>query len=373
MATPGNNENEPHPEDPGRRDLENKLKELGLDAQRWIPILQEHLGVTSVQALQHVQYKEILALKSQANHPWEKQALEKLLLLCNSQGSEEMKEKHWELVKKRQEQAQSALNDLREMQAAGKSREEVIVREKEEELRQVMEIPAKYWPLSEKPLVEVIENMERNLSLMENTLSHRENLPDRELLKRVSGGLALQGIYQTNHPEDLLEKREELISLPENFFLLNPQQRSGMETKEFLSSHEESMFTQSMEILGFSVSFLAKGGGWGLNLETSTKDSRYSDSRDVQKSHSEETYSCTTKFCYIPLASCHFARDQLHLSKSALQELKQLEDLLSYSDGAENHSLLKQRCEAFFKRERQQHQAVLPSVAQYVYGQLDQR
>ncbi|KAM9036265.1 interferon-induced very large GTPase 1-like [Sarcophilus harrisii] len=350
MATPGNNEGEPHLNDPRKRNLEDKLKELGLDAQRWIPILQEHLGVTSVQALQHVKHKEILTLKSQANHPWEKRALEKLLSLCNSQGSEEMQEKHWELVKKRQEQAQSALNELREMQAAGKSREEVIVREKEEELRQAMEIPAKYWPLSEKPLVEVIENMKRNLSLMESTLSHRENLPDRELLKRVSGGLALQGIYQTNHPEDLLEKREELISLPENFFLLNPQQRSGMETKRFLSSNDESMFTQSMEILGFSVSFLAKGGGWGLNLETSTKDSRSSDSRDVQKSHSEETYSCTTKFCYIPLASCHFARDQLHLSKSALQELKQLEELLSYSNSAETHSLLKQRCEAFFKR-----------------------
>ncbi|XP_051846773.1 interferon-induced very large GTPase 1-like [Antechinus flavipes] len=350
MATPGNNENEPHPEDPGRRDLENKLKELGLDAQRWMPKLQEHLGVTSVQALQHVQHKEILALKSQAKHPWEKRALEKLLSLCNSQGSEEMQEKHWELVKKRQKRAQSALNELREMQAAGKSREEEIVREKEEELRQAMEIPAKYWPLSEKPLVEVIENMKRNLSLMENTLSHRENLPERELLKRVSGGLALQGIYQTNHPEDLLERREELITLPENFFLLRPEQTTRMETKEFLSSQEEAMFTQSMEILGYSVSFLAKGGGWGLNLEASTKDSRSSYSRDVQKSHSEKTYTCTTKFSYIPLASCHFARDQLHLSKSALQELKQLEELLSYSNGAENYPLLKQRCEAFFRR-----------------------
>ncbi|XP_043851266.1 interferon-induced very large GTPase 1-like [Dromiciops gliroides] len=347
MSTPEDNDDEPHH---GRRDLEKKLRELGLDPQYWVPKLQECLGVTSAQALQHLQQREILTLKSQAKHPWEKQALEKLVQLSSNQGSEEMQEKHWVTVKERQEWAQSALKDLKEMQEAGKSRQEELVRKKEEELRQAMEIPPKYWPLPEKPLMEVIESMKRHLSLMECTLSHRENLPDRELLKQVSGGLALQGIYQTNHPEDLLEKREELISLPENFSLLSPEQGTRMETKEFLSSHEESMFTQSMEKLGFSVSFLAKGGGWGFTLEGSTSATRSSESREAHKSSSEHTYSCTTKFSYIPLASCHFARDQLHLSKSALQELKQLEELLSLSSGSESLQVLRQRCEAFFQR-----------------------
>uniref|UniRef100_A0A4X2K9R7 MACPF domain-containing protein n=1 Tax=Vombatus ursinus TaxID=29139 RepID=A0A4X2K9R7_VOMUR len=105
-----------------------------------------------------------------------------------------------------------------------------------------------------------------------------------------------------------------------------------------------------MEKLGFSVSFLAKGGGWGFNLEASANDTRSSDSRQVHKSHSKDTYSCTTKFSYIPLASCHFSQDQLHLSRSALQELKQLEQLLSHFSGAETHQLLKDRCEAFFQR-----------------------
>ncbi|XP_036602734.1 interferon-induced very large GTPase 1-like [Trichosurus vulpecula] len=348
MSTPGDKGDEPPHGDPGRQELEEKLRELGLDTQYWVPKLQEYLGVTSAQALQHLQQKEILTLKSQAKHPWEKRALEKVLQPSSGQGSEKMQENHWVTVKERQVWAQSALKELREMQAAGKSRQEVIVREKEEELRQAMEIPHKYWPLPEKPLTEVIENMKRHLSLIEGTLSHRENLPDRELLKRISGGLALQGIYQTNHPEDLLGKREELLSLPENFFLLSPAQGTRMETMEFLSSHEESMFTESMEKLGFSVSFLAKGGGWGFKLEASTNYTKSSDSREVHKSRSEHTYSCTTKFCYIPLASCHFSLDQLHLSRSALQELKQLEQLLSHSNGAETN--LKHRCEAFFQR-----------------------
>ncbi|XP_072466212.1 interferon-induced very large GTPase 1-like [Notamacropus eugenii] len=348
MSMSGNNGVEPPQGDPRTRELEEQLRKLGLDAQYWAPKLKEYLSVTSAQALQHLRQRETLTLKSQAKHPWEKQALEKLLQLLGAQASEKMQEKHWVTVKKRQERAQSALRELREMQVAGKSRQEVIVREKEEELRQAMEIPPNYWPLPEKPLMEVIENMNRQLSLMEGTLSHRENLPDRELLRRVSGGLALQGIYQTNHAEDLLGKREELLSLPEDFFLLSPAQGTRMETKEFLSTQEEAMFTESMEKLGFSVSFLAKGGGWGFNLEVSTNDTRSSDSREVHKSCSEHTYNCTTKFCYIPLASCHFSQDQLHLSTSALQELKKLEALLTHSSDTETH--LKHRCEAFFQR-----------------------
>ncbi|XP_036603603.1 interferon-induced very large GTPase 1-like [Trichosurus vulpecula] len=348
MSTPADDGDEPPHGDKGRKELEEKLRELGLDTQYWVPKLQEYLGVTSAQALQHLQQREILTLKKQAKHPWEKRALEKLLLLSSDKGSEKMQEKHWVTAKERQEWAQSALKELREMQRAGKSRQEAIVREKEEELRQAMEIPHKYWPPPEKPLTEVIENMKRHLSLMEGTLSHRENLPDRELLKRVSGGLALQGIYQTNHPEDLLVKREELLSLPENFFLLSPAQGTRMETMEFLSSHEESMFTESMEKLGFSVTFLAKGGGWRFNLEASASEIRSSDSREVFKSCPKHTYSCTTKFCYIPMASCHFSQDQLHLSRSALQELKQLEQLLSHCKGADTN--LKHRCEAFFQR-----------------------
>ncbi|XP_072466211.1 interferon-induced very large GTPase 1-like [Notamacropus eugenii] len=348
MSTPGNNDDEPPQRDPRRRELEEKLRELGLDVQYWAPKLQEYLSLTSAQALQYLKQREIQKLKSQAKHPWEKQALEKLLQLLGAQSSEKMREKYWVTVKERQKRAQSVLKELREMHVSGKNRQELIVREKEEELRQAMEIPPNYWPLPEKPLTEVIENMNRQLSLTEGTLSHREDLPDRELLQRVSGGLALQGIYQTNHPEDLLGKREELLSLPKDFFLLSPAQGTRMETKEFLSSHEESMFTESMEKLGFSVSFLAKGRVWGFNLEASTNDTRSSDPREVHKPCSEHTYSCTTKFCYIPLASCYFSQDQLHLSSSALQELKKLEALLTHSSDTETH--LKHRCEAFFQR-----------------------
>uniref|UniRef100_A0A4W2CIN6 MACPF domain-containing protein n=1 Tax=Bos indicus x Bos taurus TaxID=30522 RepID=A0A4W2CIN6_BOBOX len=109
--------------------------------------------------------------------------------------------------------------------------------------------------------------------------------------------------------------------------------------KEFTSSQEESMFTQTVEKLGFSVTALAKGGGWGISLEAGMDHSMHSESKKIQQSHSTHSYFCSTKFSYIPLASFHFPIDQLQLSNAALQELKCIEDLLG-----------KHRVEAFFQR-----------------------
>lgn len=97
--------------------------------------------------------------------------------------------------------------------------------------------------------------------------------------------------------------------------------------KEFASSQEESMFTQTVEKLGFSITALAKGGGWGISLEAGMDQSMHFESKEMQQSHSTHSYFCSTKFIYIPLASCIFPIDQLKLSNAALQDLKDIEDL----------------------------------------------
>uniref|UniRef100_A0A4W2HXQ1 MACPF domain-containing protein n=1 Tax=Bos indicus x Bos taurus TaxID=30522 RepID=A0A4W2HXQ1_BOBOX len=123
-----------------------------------------------------------------------------------------------------------------------------------------------------------------------------------------------------------------------------------METKEFTSSQEESTFTQILEKLGFSVTALAKGGGWGISLKAGMDQSMYSESKKIQQSHSTQSYFCSTKFSYIPLASFHFPIDQLQLSNAALQELKYIEDILDQSEDPDKLRLLRQRAEAFFQR-----------------------
>lgn len=255
-----------------------------------------------------------------------------------------------ESLKKRKMEAEQALQEQREMLSEQRQQQEEAVRKKEAVLRQTMEIPKEFWPSPENPPGEVMEDMQRQLKVMKGALSHRKNLLDRELVRHASGGLALQGIYKTSDQRCLIGKKEELLCIPTEFVLLGPTQGTRTEMKEFTSSQEESMFTQTVEKLGFSVTALAKGGGWGISLEAGMDQSMHSESKKIQQSHSTHSYFCSTKFSYIPLASCIFPIDQLQLSNAALQELKCIEDLLGKSEDPDKLRLLRHRVEAFFQR-----------------------
>ncbi|XP_036181153.1 interferon-induced very large GTPase 1-like isoform X2 [Myotis myotis] len=329
------------------QDLQEMLREAGLEVEYWLPMLQEHLSVTCAQALQHIEEEDLQKLKSQARHPWEKRALEKLL---NSNSLSKLQESQVKITKEEQKKAEQALQGPRDLLSEGRQRQEETVREKEAELRQAMEIPKEYWPPREKSLREVMENMEGKLNLNERTQSHRQNLPDRDLVRWASGGLALQGIYKTSSHRSLLEKREELLSVPKEFLFFGPEQSTRMGTWEFTSSQAESMSTQMIEKLGFSVTASAKGRGWELCLEADMDHGKHSESKETRQSHPEHSYFCSTTFSYVPLASCHFPMDQLQFSKAALQELKRIDDLLHQPAGPDRLPLLRHRSEAFFHR-----------------------
>ncbi|XP_015094026.2 interferon-induced very large GTPase 1-like [Vicugna pacos] len=343
-------DNEPQLRGKRRQELQEQLRELGLAVEFWLPKLREHLGVTCAQALQHLNEEDLQKLKSLAQHSWEERALERLLNLSHSNRLAELPESQVETLKKRLKQTKQALQELEELLSEGRQRQEEAVRKKEEELRQAMEIPKEYWPPPEKSLREVIEKLQKQLNHTEGTLSHRKNLPDGELVRYASGGLALQGIYKTSDQGGLIEKREELLSVPKEFSLCGPQQGTRMKTTEFTSSQAESMFTQTIEKLGFSATALAKGGGWGLSLKAGMDQKKDSESEERRQSHSKHSYFCSTKFNYIPLASCHFAVDQLQFSKPALQELKSIEDLLGQPTDSDRLPLLRRRTEEFFQR-----------------------
>ncbi|XP_014386100.1 PREDICTED: interferon-induced very large GTPase 1-like [Myotis brandtii] len=347
MDTAESTSDEPLVRGKSGQDLEKMLREVGLAVEYWLPKLQEHLGVTCAQALQYIEEKDLQKLKSQAQHPWEKRALEKLL---NSNSLSKLQESQVKVIKEEQKKAEQALQELRDLLSEGRQRQEEEVRKKEAELRQAMEIPKEYWPPPEKSLREVMEQMQGQLNLMEATLSHRQNLPDRDLVRWASGGLALQGIYKNGYQKELIQKRQELLSVPKEFLISGPEHGTRMETREFTSSQEESKFTQMTEKLGFSVIASAKGGGWGFSLEAGMELSKHSESKENQQSRSEHSYFCSTKFSYVPLASCHFPMDQLQFSKAALQELKCIEDILGQPADTDRVPLLRQRTEAFFHK-----------------------
>ncbi|XP_004418688.1 PREDICTED: interferon-induced very large GTPase 1-like [Ceratotherium simum simum] len=350
MGTAESTPDEPFLTGKRRQDLQEMLRETGLEVEYWLPKLQEDLGVTCTQALQLLEEKDLQKLKSQARHPWEKRALDKLLNLSQSNSLSELQGSQVEMIQKKLNQAEEALQELRDLLSEETQEQKKAVRKKGAELRQAMEILKVYWSPLKESLREVVENIQRQLNLMEGTLSYRQYLPDRDLVRWASGGLALQGIYKTRYRRDLIEKREELLSVPKEFSLFGPQQGTQIETKDFTSSQAESMFTQTIEKLGLSATTSAKGRGWGFSLEAGMDHSEHSTSMETQQSHSEISYFCSVKFSYVPLASCHFPIDQLQISKSALQELKCIEDLLDQPAGPDRLSLLRCKTEAFFHR-----------------------
>ncbi|XP_055972105.1 LOW QUALITY PROTEIN: interferon-induced very large GTPase 1-like, partial [Sorex fumeus] len=300
--------------------------------------------------LQHLEEKDLKQLKSHLTSLPEESALGKSFNMSQSNSLLDLQESQKKSLEEKQKQAEQILKELRDLLNEGRQGQEEAVRRKEEELRQAMEIPNEIWPSLEKSLKEVIENMLKQLNPLEQTLLSRQNLPAKELVSSASGGLALQGIYKTRLQRELLERREELLSIPEEFSLLRPEQGTRLETKEFTSSQEESIFTQKIEKLGFSASAIGKGSGWGCSLEAGMDHSQHSESMEAKQLHSEHSYFCSTKFMYVPLVSCHFPHDQLQLSKAALQELKCIENLLSHPEDPDRVHVLRSRIENFFLR-----------------------
>ncbi|KAM7027716.1 interferon-induced very large GTPase 1-like [Passerculus sandwichensis] len=330
--------------------LAEAFEKEGLDAGYWLPKASQILGIKCREALQHLKYEDYLKLECEVRHPWEKKALQKLLKIpYDKKTTKEVQKEHLDRKKQKQELAKQALKDLTEM-LNSHSHSQDALREKAETLWQAMENPKEFWPAPKKPLVDMLESIQKKPEQQEQSGGRRENIPDTEVLRRASGGLALQGIYRTSRPEDVLAKREQLLSIPEGFQLAGPEQGSLLERKEFSSSAAESTFTKSMEQLGFSISVSAKCSFWGIDLGGSVDQSSSSQSQDTHQSHSEQSYFCITKYQYIPLASCYFQRHQLRLSDAALQELQDMEEqLLSFSWEEDNPTLAK-ICENFFRR-----------------------
>ncbi|RMB94633.1 hypothetical protein DUI87_28868 [Hirundo rustica rustica] len=328
--------------------LAEELEKEGLDTGYWLPKVMQILGIKCREALQHVEHKDYLKLKCEVRHPWEEKALQKFLKIPDEKTTAKgVQKEHLEKTKQRQEVAKRALNDLTEMLNSSNQSQDAV-REKAETLWKAMEIPKEFWPPPKKPLADMLQSMQKQLEQQDLSAVRMENIPDTEVLRRASGGLALQGIYRTSRPEDVLATREQLLRVPEEFQLTGPEQGSLLERKEFSSAAAESTFTKAMEQLGSSMSVSGKADFWRVILRGGRDKISSSQPQDTHQSHSEQSYFCSTVYQYIPLASCYFQRYQLRLSDAALQELQDMEQLLCFTQ--EDEDALLERCERFFSR-----------------------
>ncbi|XP_075039418.1 interferon-induced very large GTPase 1-like [Mixophyes fleayi] len=330
------------------KELVNKLKETGLDSEHWLYVLKEQLGITNIQSLQHVIPEDCSVLEEKIRYPWEKRALHKLFNIPDSSVQiAEVQEKQCQLLKNKNEQASKILTQLKELRSEGKSRHDELVKHSEEEMWKALEIPSECSAPPEKSLVDLVDHFENLIKLRDESYLKRENLNDEEIIKCASGGLALEGIFQTKNIEDMFKKREPLLCIPNGFKLVGPEQSPAYQQKEFTSHEEESRFKRIVEKIGLSLSSSVTAGFMGLGIKCSTDYSKSSQSDKVSKQSSEHTDVCTTRYNYIPLASCYFTKDQLRLSQAAINELKGIENLIGINS---NEQILVTKCADFFQR-----------------------
>ncbi|XP_053553320.1 interferon-induced very large GTPase 1 [Bombina bombina] len=335
-------------EAPSRNVLEEMLTDLRLDPNYWLPILEKKLGVKDEKMLRFLGNEDYLKIEDKTRYPWEKQALKNLLKI-EAAALKRDQEERVQLMIKNKENATNLLAELRKMQSEGKSRLDKAVQEKEEKLRKAMDVPKECWPSSNESLQGMIATLQKDVESRDEVLSKITNMPSKELLLNASGGLALEGIYVTQNQEEALEKREQLINVPDDLQFTAPVQGPVFKQEEFFSSVSESTFHKSMEKLGFSLTCSAKGGFKGFNAEASISHSNSTETKQKRTTHTDHFYICTTKYNYIPLACCYIPKDQLSLSKASLQELKSIEKLVEYSTPAGN-DLIVNRYGDFFKR-----------------------
>ncbi|XP_005380565.1 PREDICTED: interferon-induced very large GTPase 1-like [Chinchilla lanigera] len=130
MATADYNTGEPLLGEERKQDLQEILNTVGLDSEFWLPKLQECLGVTCAQALLYLQEKDLQVLKSQVQDPGDITALEKLFDLSHSNIPPELQESPVEMINKRQQQVEEALQELKDLFLEGKQRQEEAMRRK---------------------------------------------------------------------------------------------------------------------------------------------------------------------------------------------------------------------------------------------------
>ncbi|KAM3919956.1 LOW QUALITY PROTEIN: interferon-induced very large GTPase 1-like [Leptodactylus fuscus] len=325
-------------------DLTKSLNDVGLKPQKWIPLFHKHLGVENTKSLEHTGPEDFQKIKKYAEFNWEEQALRKLLNVSSQASQKEVQD---EQVKKNNEKGKLQLDEVKRMNLEAKKNLQNSF-----QAAAMKEAPDMSTG-SSKPLAECLEakmaKYDHEPTIKEKQLL-KDGLCDTDVLLQASGGLALQGIYLTMNQEDVLQKRDHLLTVPSDFSLAHPQQKPVLEQKEFSSSEAETTFHKSMEKLGFTITTSAKGGFWNLQAEASVGYNSSSMSEQQQEAHNEYAYISTTKYSYIPLASSYITKDQLHLSSAALEELRSIEKLLEFCNETEKTTILREKYEHFFSR-----------------------
>ncbi len=305
------------------------LRSKGLDdTDKWQPKF-EKLGVQSEKSLQFLEgdKEAIEGLKKDATNV-EKKAIDNLFV----------KEKD-------QRDPKELLKELEKAKAEGLSRHNQRVQALESAIRTSLGITSKDFISNDSSLEKLISKLESELKISGQVIS-RDKLDQSLLLQKVSGGLALRGIYLTKQADDQLKERDQLLRVP-NDILITGLSSGKYNIEQFSSSRQEDKFVKTIETLGYSVAVSASGSFLGFSANASAATSSKTEDEKTTKFNEKESYSSTVKFSTIYVASYSFKSSDLIFSSDAKAELETICAILKSSPDSDNVQFA---CEQFFKK-----------------------
>ncbi|MCG8625443.1 MAG: hypothetical protein MJE68_26030, partial [Proteobacteria bacterium] len=274
-----------------RSELARHLQNEGLeDFNYWIPKFAE-IGVTNVSTLHLIEgnekvYHELKEQARKGNHV-EVAALQKILQFDVDKQKQEEHEKA--------EAAQENLQKLDEMQSN-------LSTEHGERFRSLDNKGAKQLGISfgaSHNLREELTAKHEHLLRGSGQEQARSWLDDKALLKKASGGRALQGIKLTDNLLDQLERRNQIIKVPEHVELRYTP--SSMDDYiHFESTDEEQEYIKKVREIGSGFAISGSAPVYGsVAIGGGRAKSKQTEDEQMQSKTATTTYISTARYLNI--------------------------------------------------------------------------
>lgn len=288
--------------------LKEKLKGEGLDPEFWSNKLKSKLGITCCESLAHVSPKDLKKL-GPFNYDWEKAALLKLV----HNGADDNSNTE---VKKVVKKIKSKIKPDNNFEETAKT--------KLEPLRTATTIPDGDW-VREKKQVNFKEALSSIQPVTETQPITRTEFDDNTVIKRVSGGRALMGIYFKQNLDDITELKKTVIQLCGDITMKGPSIKPEEQFVEFTSREKRDTFNKALDTTGKNGKIAVNVGVKDFGLKMQSSGTSLKDADHTQMENGEEIFYSKEKHAFVPVKSCELKLEHIRLTPDAVDNLVNIE------------------------------------------------
>lgn len=222
-------------------DLETTLNNAGLDAERWILLLEKYLKITSSIQLKHTTKNDYNKIKRYAQQDWEQNALKKVMgVICCSLDEET------NMLKACQNQC-SDEEKINRFSAGTRLTQLRSENDTPQENRGTSNLNAELEKFKSR----------QNENRLEKERDTSKHATATEIVQIASGGLMTRGVLRTEKIDDELKIRYPIVKVPDEIQQKNPIMPTQEDELEITSKTMDETVNKSLD--GAALSLLASG------------------------------------------------------------------------------------------------------------------